>query len=642
MIKKLLFLVFIFFIFQCKHKEINDSQKKLSQKPVSDTIHGKVITDDYRYMENLEDSVVLDWYKNQAYYTKQKISKINGRKKIIKLQDSLNKKNTFKISHLNITNNDKYFYLKSEDGKVEQLYFRDGFNKDEQLLFNPGNYKEGYSINYISPNWNGTKVAIAITKNDLEIGDILIYDIAANKLHNEVIKNCWPSALGGIRWHPDNLRFTYEYLPVIDKKNSNYLLNLETRIHRVGQNVSSDIDLFSKKNNSEIDIKEEDFPEISFKDEKSTYMFASVSGASYYADYYYAPTNTIDNDKIIWKPLFKEKDLIRRFYVDGDDIIFLTANEAKNFKICKTSLISPNFKNPKVIVPHDEKSVITDLTLTNNGLYFVKTKNGVEAKLYKLDYKGIITNIPIPKKAGNINVSSKGYIYSDLWMEIRGWGSEKEMYKYNYDLQKFVEHQLVKKNGYKAIMADVVIEELEVASHDGTKVPLSIIYKKGIEKKGGNRMFMTGYGALGYSFRPALNSYLLHWINEGGIYAVAHVRGGGEKGNAWHKDGHKTTKPNSWKDFIACTEYLIKENYTSPRYISISGASAGGILIGRPITERPDLYAAAIIRVGVLNTLRSEFAPNGKNLSKDFGSIKDSIEFKALLEMDAYQHITMM
>ena len=132
---------------------------------------------------------------------------------------------------------------------------------------------------------------------------------------------------------------------------------------------------------------------------------------------------------------------------------------------------------------------------------------------------------------------------------------------------------------------------------------------------------------------------MLHWINEGGIYAVAHVRGGGEKGNAWYKDGHKTNKPNSWKDFITCTEYLIKQNYTSPKYITISGASAGGILIGRAITERPDLYAAAVIRVGVLNTLRSEFAPNGKNLSKDFGSIKDSIEFKALLEMDAYQHI---
>ena len=631
-----LILVLICF-YGCKNK---NNPKLAPINTVTDTLYGEIIEDPYRYMENTEDTIVLDWYKKQTLHAKNIISKIKNRKKVIALQNILNEKNKEEVSRLKITNNNKFFYLKRNNNQnIRQLYFRDGFNGEEHFLFNPDDFKKGYVINYFAPNWNGSKIAIAITKNDLEIGDIIVFDVITNKLNSKEIKNCWPSALGGIRWLPNNSGFTYEYIPFIDKKEKNYLLNIETRLHILGQDVSSDMNLFSKSNNSEIDIKEEDFPEVSFKDEKSKYMFGSVSGASYYADYYYSLIERIDHKKISWKPLFKKEDLIKRFYIDDDDIIYLSAKGAENFKICKTSLINPNFENPKVLVEEDESSVITDLTLTNRGLFFVKTKNGIEAKLYQLNNKKEITSISLPKKAGNINVSSKGSIYPDLWIEIKGWVSEKERYIYNYDLKKFVEQQIVKKNGYKELLSDVIIDELNITSHDGVKVPLSIIYKKGVKLNGNNRVLMRGYGALGFSLKPALNNYLLHWVNEGGIYVVAHVRGGGEKGNSWHKDGSKLTKPNSWKDFIACAEYLVDKNYTSPKKIAISSASAGGILIGRAITERPDLFSAAIVRVGVFNTLRSEFAPNGKNLAKDFGSIQDSLGFKGLLEMDAYYHV---
>jgi prolyl oligopeptidase len=640
MAKKTFLLLTIIAMLQCKNKEGNYIQNKLIERPIVDTLYNKIIEDPYRYMENVEDTVVLDWYKKQTLYAKNKISKIKNREKIIELQNSLNEKNKEETSRLKITNNNKFFYLKRNNNQdIRQLYFRDGFSGEEHFLFNPDDFKKGSVISYFAPNWNGSNVAIAITKNDVEIGDIIIFDVVNNKLNKKVIKNCWPSALGGIRWLPNNSGFTYEYIPFIDKKEKNYLLNIETRLHTLGQDITSDINLFSKNNNLEIDIKEEDFPEVSFKDEKSKYMFGSVSGASYYADYYYSAIKSIKNKKIVWKPLFKKEDLIKRFYIDGDDIIYLSAKSAKNFRICKTSLINPDFENPEILVLEDKLSVITDLTLTNRGLFFVKTKNGIEAKLYQLNSEKEIAGVSLPKKAGNINVSSKGSSYADLWIEIKGWVSEKERYVFNYDENEFVEQQIVKKNGYKELLSDVVIEELDVTSHDGVKVPLSIIYKKGVKLNGDNRVLMRGYGALGFSLKPALNSYLLHWVNEGGIYVVAHVRGGGEKGNSWHKDGSKLTKPNSWKDFIACAEYLISKNYTSPKRIAISSASAGGILIGRAITERPDLFAAAIVRVGVFNTLRSEFAPNGKNLAKDFGSIKDSLGFKGLLEMDAYYHV---
>jgi len=132
---------------------------------------------------------------------------------------------------------------------------------------------------------------------------------------------------------------------------------------------------------------------------------------------------------------------------------------------------------------------------------------------------------------------------------------------------------------------------------------------------------------------------LLHWVNNGGVFAVAHVRGGGEKGEQWYKGGYKQTKPNTWKDFIACTEYLIDNKYSSPENIATYSSSGGGVLIGNAIVERPDLYKVAIVRVGLFNMLRSEYGPNGKNLTREFGTVSNPDEFQYLLEMDAYNKV---
>jgi prolyl oligopeptidase len=143
----------------------------------------------------------------------------------------------------------------------------------------------------------------------------------------------------------------------------------------------------------------------------------------------------------------------------------------------------------------------------------------------------------------------------------------------------------------------------------------------------------------GTSMNPSFNPYSLLWVLDGGVLVHTHVRGGGEKGEEWRKGGYKETKPNTWKDFISSAEYLIKNKYTSAKFIGIEGASAGGVLIGRAITARPDLFKAAVIKSGVLNALRSEITPNGPNNIKEFGTSENKEEFKYLLEMDAYHHI---
>ena len=187
-----------------------------------------------------------------------------------------------------------------------------------------------------------------------------------------------------------------------------------------------------------------------------------------------------------------------------------------------------------------------------------------------------------------------------------------------------------------------IIESLEVKakSYDGTLVPLSIIYRKDIKLDGSNPTQLYGYGGYATTLSPHFDPKNLAWFeNGGGIYAVCHARGGGEYGEDWHLAGKMGTKPNTWKDFIACAQYLIDNKYTSPAHLAGEGVSAGGILIGRAITERPDLFAAAIDSVGLSDTLRSETTQNGETNIPEFGTTKTDEGFKALYAMSSYDHV---
>ena len=186
---------------------------------------------------------------------------------------------------------------------------------------------------------------------------------------------------------------------------------------------------------------------------------------------------------------------------------------------------------------------------------------------------------------------------------------------------------------------NLIVEEVEVKGHDGVMIPLSIVYKKGLKKDGSNVCLMDSYGAYGISMSPYFNVMENSLAVKGVVLAFPHVRGGSEKGENWYRAGFKKTKPNTWKDFISCGEYLVANGYTSPKKLSGTGTSAGGILITRAITERPDLFAAAICNVGCANTMRGEFSSNGPVNIPEFGTVTIEEECKALYEMDGMQHV---
>ncbi len=308
-----------------------------------------------------------------------------------------------------------------------------------------------------------------------------------------------------------------------------------------------------------------------------------------------------------------------------------------NYKLCKTNAQNPDFKNPDILIQEKENEVFNNYVITKDGIYYTTTKNGVEAKFYFYS-NGKEIPIKLPFTAGNIALRTKGKEFSDIWVTCSGWANQEQRFKYNIETNTFTLENLVPLIEYPEFK-DIIVDEITIKSYDGAEVPLSLIYSKNIKKNGTAPVLMQSYGAYGESFYPMFTLIYLLWANQGGIIAVPHIRGGGEKGEQWHIDGRKDKKPNSWKDLIACAEYLIDNKYTSPRKIGIWTASAGGITNGRAMTEKLDLFGAVIIESGILNVLRNEHWDIGKTSLLEFGSIKDPKEFKGLLEMDAYQHI---
>ena len=182
-------------------------------------------------------------------------------------------------------------------------------------------------------------------------------------------------------------------------------------------------------------------------------------------------------------------------------------------------------------------------------------------------------------------------------------------------------------------------DEVMVAARDGTMVPLSIVYAKGIKRDGSAPLYLQAYGAYAIDIDPGFTPRLLPWLDLGGVFAVAHVRGGGELGEDWHKAGQMLTKPNTWRDCIDCAKWLIAHKWTRSSKLAVEGTSAGGIMVGRFLTEEPALAAVAIVRVGDSNATRFEFMEAGPANIPEFGTIKEPDGFKGLFEMDAYQHV---
>ena len=641
--KAILFLLICPLVYvSCTNTLANETHKGTTPPPtqripVTDDYFGMKVTDNYQWLENMKDSSVVSWFKSQSDYTNSYLDKIPGRDSLVEAFKKMDALTPVRITDI-VRKDNRYFYKKLlPDEKVGKLYYRDGENGPETLLYDPGVDKDGkpFSLNSFSASEDGKNVALAVTQGGSEISRIYTINVDTKKIDSQSI---YPGyAVFG--WSPDNKGFLYLMLNSADNKSMDLESNTRAMYHATGSAPSDDKEIFSKRKYPNLGLTSADFCVVYYS-EDFKYLIAGPSTVSNDIICYYAPAADLLNPVISWKPLLQKKDHVTALSMDGDDVYMLTYENAPQYKIIKSNLKNFSVANAKVVVP-EGKDKITNMARSKDYL-FISYSDGINggAKQYNL-HNGDLASIKLPVEGCGVGgkvLTPYGIHSNDGYMEITSWKQPLTVYDYNADNQKSELSAFNVKANYPG-MEDVVVVETEVAGHDGAMIPLSIVYNKNVKLDGTANSLLMGYGAYGISITPFFSIMTLALVNKGIIFAVAHPRGGGEKGEAWYKAGYKTTKPNTWKDLISCAEYLIKNKYTSASKLIGMGTSAGGITIGRAITTRPDLFGAAIDNVGVSNALRVENSPNGPINIPEFGTVKDSVESRALYEMDAFQHV---
>ncbi len=604
----------------------------------SNTYFGVTYQDPYRWLENFKDTEVVSWFKQQADLSNSILNKISGRDELIAEWKMLDKLQPPQI-HSRDYKNGRIFYRKTMPGEnVSKLYYREGMSGKEQLLFDPTTYMKGktLSIQSVLPSYDGKKIAISYSESGAEISTIKVMDVATKAFLPESI---FPSWFGPISWTFDNKAFTYFSQKTGDNTSPEFELNTKTRLHKLGDDIKNDLDFMSNESYPGLDIKANELPFAGLNKDSRNFIFADLANVRNEMFTYYAPVSQLYTGKIDWKILCKPEDkIVRGREIINNDVYAITYKDAKKYKLLHTTLSNPDWKNAETIAEEKHDQTLQSISHCKDFL-FLTYSDGINTHIYKYNFK--------TKKTTGIKLpySGSAYIFcldnktNNCIAGITTWNKPYTEFNYNAGTDIFSPGTFNKEPVYPPAYNDLEVKEVEAKGHDGEMIPLSIIYKKGTKLDGKNVCLMDSYGAYGYSMSPYFNELENSLAIKGVVIAIPHVRGGSEKGEEWYKAGYKATKPNTWKDFNSCAEYLIEKGYTSADRLAGTGTSAGGILISRAITERPDLYAAAICNVGCANAMRMEFAPNGPANIPEFGTVKDSIECRALYEMDGVQHV---
>jgi prolyl oligopeptidase len=609
-------------------------------RPVVNDYFGTKVTDPYRYMEALHNPEVVSWMKAQNEYTRRVVDRIPGRDELLTRIKQLDESVPARVSGVERSATGRYFYLKSlSKESVFKLYMRDGTSGPEKLLVDPqGTSGAGLpaAINYFSPSPDGHYVAYGISEGGSEKAVLRIVDTATGGNTDESIDLVQFGDIIG--WLPDGRSFVYNRLQKLQSGAPEEEKEIKSRayLHAVGTRPENDKAVFGYGVSPLVKVEPADISYIATTPDVAV-AFGVVEHGSNEFTLYVAPLDSVGKRNTPWRKVFDADDAVTSMAVRGDDLWLLTHKDASHFKVIHTSISKPDLRHADVVVPPSEV-VITNLAAVQDALY-VQVRDGAVEHLLRVRYEEGSKPEPVVLPFdGSIELYATDVRQPGVVFGLSGWTRAERIYEYDPKTNSVADTKLQPAGMFDA-PEDIVSEEVKVQARDGTLVPLSIILRTGLKLDATNPVLLNGYGAYGSSLDPYFDPINLAWLEQGGVLAFAHVRGGGEYGDDWHRAGQKLTKANTWRDFIACAEYLIEKKYTSPAHLAGQGESAGGILIGRTITERPDLLGAALIEVGFTDALRGELEESGPGDIPEWGTVKNIDGFKGLYQMSAYAQV---
>ena len=606
-----------------------DSTPPLAKRaPVFDDYYGTKVSDPYRWMEDARDPDLLPWLKAHDAHTRAFLSDVPGRAalraRVFALSGELS------VTRKAVATGQRVFFEQRPLGAQNyKLFVREQDGHAARTLVDPTTLTmngKHVSLDWWAPDPTGRLVVYGLSPAGSEASTGHVMDVSTGRILEERISNIDYGITG---WLPDGSGFFYIQFTG-ERGTPTFYWNSVVRLHLVSTDPHSDT----------VFLRRGLYPQIPMK-EIQVGSIRPVLGT----DRAIVMVLDVRPERAVWTvnvadliagrprflPLAVDEDLVVGVAAAGDDLFFISNRNSARGRVLVTSLSAPSLASATEVLP--QSSVVAEEVYPLRGGALVRMMDGGVQRLKRVTRQGQVS-IELPYE-GSIREVFSSEQRDDAYLFLTGWLEPPAIWRLASTL-KVAASDLDSKPSID--LSPYIAEQRFARARDSTQIPYTIIARRGWQPNGQNTVLATAYGAYQYSLSPRFDPRLLAFLDVGGIYVVGNVRGGGEYGREWHKAGQKATKPNTWRDFIDVSQALIATRVTSSRHLIIQGTSAGGITVGRALTERPDLFAGAISDVGWLNTIRYMAEQNNSDMD-EWGLIVDAASFRILYDMDSYHAI---
>jgi len=597
---------------------------------VTETLHGVTITDNYRYMEAM-DAATVAWIKAQGVHTRRVLDAI---KPLPALQVRVAAFTAgFGFVGKFASFGGRAFYEERTPGSDNfDLMVRDNAGSRKIIDVAALRARHGgtpFAINFILPAPDGSKVAAGVSEGGSEAAVLYVYDAASGV---QIAGPVDRAQFGATAWSPDSKTLYFIRLKKLGPNDPGVEKYRDPTLD-VWSLRSPPVATFGSTTGHGPAFGHDETPVVSIVPGASLAALISVNGVQPEVKLWLAPVGRASDPQAPWTPFVDRADGVTGLDMRGGEIFLLSHKDAPTFKVLVVAAGSP-LSSAATLLPAEPGRVVEGIHAASDALYVV-TRQGVYSHLLRIPAGS--------SRAEEVALPVKGHI-SDVFTDPRtpgitfsleGWVMPPTEMTYEPERRAFSDLHLGVRGDIDA--ADFKVSDLLARARDGVMVPLSLIQPKAA--RGPRTTVIEAYGSYGISELADFSTRRAAMFREGINYGVCHVRGGGELGEAWRLGGKDANKHNTWQDLIACGEDLIARGVTDRSKLFIMGGSAGGITMGRAMTERPDLFAGVIDVVPAANTLRAEFSPNGPDNIPEFGTVKTAEGFANLLEMDSLQHV---
>lgn len=572
-----------------------------------DVYFGTQVADPYRWLEDDNSAETAEWVKAQNAVTNDYLSTIPFRGE---LKEKLTALSNYEKMGTPWKEEGKYYFFKNNGLQNQSvLYECDSLGGEARVLIDPNALSEDGTVSLGSFHFSKDRkyLAYVISRSGSDWNEIYVMDAATGKLLDDHIM--W-AKFTGVSWQGDGFYYSAYDAPTDGKGLSAKNEFQKIYYHKIGTPQSQDrLEYVNKEHPLR-------FYQLSVvNDERFMVLYESDGEGN--AIYVKDTKSTNPKYICIAKDMSKDNSVIAA----NDERILLKTNEgAPNYQVLEFDTKNLNAKG-KVIIP-ETSNLLESVDMVGKDNMIAVYMENIANHAYLLDSKGNkIREIKLPT-VGSVGFSAS-HKHNEVFYAFSSYTFPGSIYSYNVENDKST---MIFTPNVDFNPEDYVTEQISYPSKDSTMVNMFVTYKKGLERNGKNPVFLYGYGGFNISLNPGFSAMRIPFIQNGGIYVVANLRGGGEFGETWHKAGTKMQKQNVFDDFIAAAEYLVKEGYTSPEHIAINGGSNGGLLVGAVVNQRPDLFRVAVPQVGVMDMLRYHTFTIGWNWASDYGRSDDSQE----------------